>query len=48
MASNYNRYPRPAMVIVADGDPFLAVERETVADLFSHERIRSTIGTIRQ
>lgn len=48
MASNYNRYTRPAMVIVADGEPFLAVERETVADLFSHERIRSTIGTIRQ
>jgi hypothetical protein len=37
MASNYNRYPRPAMAIVGEADPFLAVRRETIADLFAQE-----------
>jgi diaminopimelate decarboxylase len=41
MASNYNRYPRPAMVMVGDGTPYLAVERETLSDLFARERVRS-------
>ncbi|MGI8922971.1 MAG: diaminopimelate decarboxylase [Fimbriimonadales bacterium] len=40
MASNYNRYPRPAMVIVGDGDTFEAVRRETVDDLFRTESVR--------
>lgn len=34
MASNYNRYPRPAMVMVSDGAARLAVRRETIDDLF--------------
>ncbi|MCH8275646.1 MAG: diaminopimelate decarboxylase [Armatimonadetes bacterium] len=38
MSSNYNRYPRPAMVIVGDGEPYLAVQREAVDDLFRLER----------
>lgn len=40
MASNYNRYPRPAMVIVGEGEPYLAVERESLADMFRLERMR--------
>lgn len=33
MASNYNRLPRPAMVLVADGQAELIVRRETYEDL---------------
>jgi diaminopimelate decarboxylase len=33
MASNYNRIPRPPVVMVRDGKPFVAVERETWEDL---------------
>lgn len=33
MASNYNRYPRPAVVLVRDGRADVIVERETYADL---------------
>ena len=33
MASNYNRIPRPAVVMLNDGKSYLAVRRETVADL---------------
>jgi diaminopimelate decarboxylase len=33
MASNYNRFPRPAMVLVNDGNAELIVEREALADL---------------
>lgn len=33
MASNYNRLPRPAVVMLADGGSYLAVRRETPADL---------------
>ncbi len=33
MASNYNRYARPALVFVRDGTAQVAVERETLADL---------------
>lgn len=35
MASNYNRFPRPAMVLVRDGMAQLIVRRETYADLES-------------
>jgi diaminopimelate decarboxylase len=38
MASNYNRYPRPAVVFARDGDAQIAVERETLADLVRHDR----------
>ncbi len=37
MASNYNRYPRPAMVLVEDGEASLIVRRETLADIFRCE-----------
>jgi len=38
MASNYNRYTRPALVCVRDGVATVAVEPETLADLVRHDR----------
>ncbi|MBI3910668.1 MAG: diaminopimelate decarboxylase [Armatimonadetes bacterium] len=37
MASNYNRYPRPAVVLVADGRADLLVRRETYTDLVRND-----------
>ena len=37
MASNYNRLPRPAMVIVNNGKSRLSVRRETYEDMVSRE-----------
>jgi len=37
MASNYNRLPRPAMVLVKDGRARLSVRRETYDDLIARE-----------
>jgi diaminopimelate decarboxylase len=39
MASNYNRYTRPALVCVRDGVAQVAVERESLADLVRHDRV---------
>jgi diaminopimelate decarboxylase len=39
MASNYNRFPRPAVVTVADGRADIIVERETLEDLIEQDRI---------
>lgn len=39
MASNYNRMPRPAMVLVRDGRHDLMVARETYADIIRHDRM---------
>ena len=33
MASNYNRIPRPAVVMLSDGESYLAVRRESVEDV---------------
>ena len=33
MASNYNRIPRPPIVMLKDGESYLAVKRETVEDI---------------
>lgn len=33
MASNYNRIPRPAVVMLKDGKDYLAVKRETLEDI---------------
>ena len=33
MASNYNRFPRPPIVMLKDGKPTIAVRRETIDDL---------------
>jgi diaminopimelate decarboxylase len=37
MASNYNRYPRPAIVFVRDGRSRVVVEGETVDDLLARD-----------
>lgn len=49
MASNYNRYPRPALVFAHDGSAQIAVERETSADMVRHDRplTRSVPGPLR-
>lgn len=39
MSSNYNRIPRPAVVMVGGGEPRLAVRRETVEDVASYDII---------
>jgi diaminopimelate decarboxylase len=39
MASNYNRTARPACVLVKDGQADLIIERETLDDLISHDRL---------
>jgi diaminopimelate decarboxylase len=39
MASNYNRFPRPAVVTVANGRADVIVERETLEDLIEQDRI---------
>ena len=35
MASNYNRIPRPPVVMLRDGESYVAVKRETIEDLAS-------------
>ena len=37
MSSNYNRLLRPALVMIADGKPRLAVRRQTIEDLLALE-----------
>jgi diaminopimelate decarboxylase len=39
MASNYNRLPRPAAVMVRDGQPAVVMVRETVEDLLRQDRL---------
>jgi diaminopimelate decarboxylase len=39
MSSNYNRLPRPAAVLVADGEANLILQRETYQDLIRQDRI---------
>jgi diaminopimelate decarboxylase len=39
MASNYNRFLRPAVVLVNQGQADLIVERQSLADLIRHEHI---------
>lgn len=39
MASNYNRIPRPAVVLLKDGKAEVIVERESYEDLIARERI---------
>ena len=38
MASNYNRFPRPAVVLAGEGQARVVVERETYDDLLRHDR----------
>ena len=37
MASNYNRLPRPPIVMLRDGNARLAVKRESFADLLRND-----------
>ena len=37
MASHYNRLPNPALVLVRNGEPTLAIRRETYADLLRND-----------
>lgn len=39
MASNYNRFPRPAVVLVADGQADIVVKRETLDDVIRNDVI---------
>ena len=38
MASNYNRIPRPPVVMLGKDGPYIAVRRETLDDLMKYER----------
>ena len=37
MASNYNRIPRPAMVMIRDKQPRIIVKRETYSDIVKND-----------
>jgi diaminopimelate decarboxylase len=39
MSSNYNRLPRPAAVLVGEGQANLILQRETYEDLIQHDRL---------
>ena len=39
MASNYNRIPRPPVVMVENGKSYLIVDRETYEDLIKNDKI---------
>ncbi len=41
MASNYNRLPRPPIILIKDGTPRVAVRRESYEDLCRHDLILS-------
>ena len=38
MASNYNRLPRPPIIMIKDGTPYTAVERESYEDLVKNDK----------
>ena len=37
MASNYNRIPRPPVVMLGENGPYIAVRRETLSDLLTYD-----------
>ena len=43
MASNYNRIPRPAAVLVTNGEANIIVRRETYSDLIRHDQMPSRL-----
>jgi diaminopimelate decarboxylase len=43
MASNYNRLPRPAVVLVNEGEADVIVERETYQDITKKDRVPSRL-----
>jgi len=44
MASNYNRFPRPAVVLVEDGQADVIVKRETLDDVMKNDVIPERLG----
>lgn len=48
MASNYNRIPRPALVLVKDNEADLIIERENYQDLISKDRIPERLQHLRK
>ena len=44
MSSNYNRVPKPAMVLVNNGSADIIIERETLQDLIRNDRIPKRLG----
>ncbi len=46
MASNYNRVPRPAAVIVGDGEAHLIIRRETIEDLVRQDCLPAMLGKL--
>ena len=47
MASNYNRLPRPAAVLVAEGDASLILQRETYEDLIRFDRLPDRLNHLK-
>ncbi len=45
MASNYNRLPRPAAVLVNRGETNLILQRETYSDLIQFDRLPDRLGS---
>jgi len=45
MASNYNRVPRPAAVLVKAGEAHLIIQRETVQDLMRHDCLPTALSS---
>jgi diaminopimelate decarboxylase len=45
MSSNYNRVPRPAAVLVRNGEAHTILERETDEDLLRFDRLPERLGT---
>ncbi len=45
MASNYNRIPKPAVVLISEGKSEIIVEREKYADLLDREMIPKHLDT---
>jgi diaminopimelate decarboxylase len=48
MASNYNRIPRPAVILVSDGNADLIVERESYQDLIAKDKIPERLKHLRK
>jgi len=46
MASNYNRLPRPAAVLVSNAEASLILERETNQDLIRQDRLPSRLAAV--
>lgn len=46
MASNYNRTPRPACVLVSEGKSDIIIERETNVDLLAKDRVPKRLADV--